>query len=95
MLRRTAVATAARFPRRWVPRGDMGAANFTLTPTLSHRGRGGLPFYIDEQDGQDWGGVVALTQLAVRGSIIRQYLCSQLLASVALILSVFEPITYG
>ena len=26
---------------------------FTLTPTLSHQGRGGLLFYID---GQDWGG---------------------------------------
>ncbi len=27
-----------------------------LTPGPSPTGRGGLPFYIDEQDGQDWGG---------------------------------------
>ena len=32
-----------------------GLGNFTLTPALSHQGRGGLPFYIDEQDGQDFG----------------------------------------
>ena len=36
------------------PRNDGRVANFTLTPALSHRGRGGLPFYIDGQDGQDF-----------------------------------------
>ena len=30
---------------------------FTSTPTLSHQGRGGLPFYIDGPDGQDFLGV--------------------------------------
>ena len=35
---------------------DGGLRIFTLTPTLSYRGRGGLPFYIDGQDEQDWGG---------------------------------------
>ena len=38
----------------WAPSNDRGG-NFTLTPALSHQGGGGLPFYIDEQDGQDFG----------------------------------------
>ena len=34
-----------------------------LTPRPSPGGRGGLPFYIDEQDGQDWGGDGIATSL--------------------------------
>ena len=49
---------------------------FTLTPTLSHQGRGGLPFYIDGQDGQDFLGVGDFTlalSLDGRGDIAVSY----------------------